>query len=105
MRLCLTASHVYSWMPTNLQHSRSTACALLSSHDGYLLIQAIFQALQSYSWGFESLSKRYNRTLGICSDPIYFGLLGKLSQKTELAIRITRRRLRMVDDFALRLVG
>ena len=33
------------------QHSRSTACALLSDH-GYLLIQAFFQALQSYSWGF-----------------------------------------------------
>ena len=33
------------------QHSRSTACASLSDH-GYLLIQAFFQALQSYSWGF-----------------------------------------------------
>ena len=41
------------------QHSRSTACALLSDH-GYLLIQAFFQALQSYSWGFaliQSVSK------------------------------------------------
>ena len=36
-----------------------TACALLSDH-GYLLFQAFFQALQSYSWGFvliQSLSK------------------------------------------------
>ena len=41
------------------QHSRSTACALLSDY-GYLLIQAFFQALQSYSWGFaliQSLSE------------------------------------------------
>ena len=39
------------------QHS---ACALLSDH-GYLLIQAFFQALQSYSWGLvliQSLSKQ-----------------------------------------------
>ena len=42
-----------------LATSRSTACALLSDH-GYLLIQAFFQALQSYSWRFaliQSLSK------------------------------------------------
>ena len=42
------------------QHSRSTACALLSDH-GYPVIQAFFQALQSYSWGFaliQSLSKQ-----------------------------------------------
>ena len=35
------------------------ACALLSDN-GYLLIQAFFQVLQSYSWGFaliQSLSK------------------------------------------------
>ena len=33
------------------QDSRSTACALLSD-DGDILIQAFFQALQPYSWGF-----------------------------------------------------
>ena len=46
------------------QHSRSTACALLSD-DGYLLIQAFFQALQPYSWGFaliQSLSEQLGRT-------------------------------------------
>ena len=46
-------------MLPNWQHSRSTACALLSDH-GYLLIQAFFQALQSHSWGLtliQSLSE------------------------------------------------
>ena len=44
------------------QHSRSTARALLSDH-GYLLIQAYFQALQTYAWGFaliQSLSELHN---------------------------------------------
>ena len=42
-----------------LQHSRSTACALLSDH-GYLLIQAFFQALHAVV------------LVGICSDLISF---------------------------------
>ena len=56
---CICALQRHSWVLPNRQHSRSTACALLSDN-GYLLIQAFFQALQSYSWGFaliQSLSK------------------------------------------------
>ena len=57
---------------------RSTACALLSDH-GYLLIQALFQALQSYSWEFpliQSLSKQYRsssiarRDVHVCFDVV-----------------------------------
>ena len=51
---CLCALQRHSWVLPKRQHSRSIACALLSDH-GYLLIQAIFQALQSHSWGFQFL--------------------------------------------------
>ena len=40
--------------------SCSTACALLSDH-GYLLSQACFQALQSYSWGFALIQSPSNQ--------------------------------------------
>ena len=42
---------LYTCCIPDLQHSSSTACALLSDH-GYHLIQASFQELQSHSWRF-----------------------------------------------------
>ena len=68
------------------QHSRSTACALLSDH-GYLLIQAFFQALQSYSWGFaliQSLSEQQ-----VCD--------AGPAVETELSLPVVRSLLAVVD--------
>ena len=59
---CICVLQRHNWVLPNWQHSRSTACVLLSDH-GYLLIQAF--------------SKRWNRTLGICSDPISYEMLSQ----------------------------
>ena len=59
--ICICTLQRHSWVLPKRQHWRTTACALMSDH-GYLLIQAIFQALQLYSWGF-ALIKLLRNTL------------------------------------------
>ena len=78
-----TAMHYTAFVPYSVtagcsltpQHSRSAAWTLLSDH-GYPLIQALFQALQSYSWGFvliQSLSEQpSNYSKGLFAGPIFF---------------------------------
>ena len=59
-RLMMPAVQRHSWVLPNQQHSQTTARALLFV---LTLMQAFFQALQSYSWGFAMI--RYFRKVQI----------------------------------------